>query len=68
MRDYRQAFEAGLGDEHPIERIGVMRRQAHNFGRVVEAEGYGVVSLELRVPATAETVYEIGSITMAENP
>ena len=37
-------------------------------GRVVKAEGYGVASLELRVPATAETVYEIGSITMAENP
>jgi D-alanyl-D-alanine carboxypeptidase len=32
-------------------------------GRIVKAEGYGVASLELRIPATARTVYEIGSIS-----
>jgi len=32
-------------------------------GRIVKAEGYGVASLELRAAATAETVYEIGSIS-----
>src|SRR6187401_2731015 len=32
-------------------------------GRIVKAAGYGVASLELRVPATAQTVYEIGSIS-----
>ena len=32
-------------------------------GHIVKAEGYGVASLELRVPATARTVYEIGSIS-----
>ncbi|MEO7275521.1 MAG: serine hydrolase domain-containing protein [Vicinamibacterales bacterium] len=32
-------------------------------GRIVKAAGYGVASLELEVPATAQTVYEIGSIS-----
>jgi CubicO group peptidase (beta-lactamase class C family) len=32
-------------------------------GRVVKAAGYGVANLELNVPATDSTVYEIGSIS-----
>src|SRR5262249_55095542 len=32
-------------------------------GKVVLAKGYGYASVELGVPATADTVYEIGSIT-----
>ena len=32
-------------------------------GRIVKSQGYGVASLELRAPATADTVYEIGSIS-----
>lgn len=32
-------------------------------GRIVKAAGYGVSSLELKTPATADTVYEIGSIS-----
>lgn len=32
-------------------------------GKVVEARGYGLASVELNVPATKDTVYEIGSIT-----
>jgi CubicO group peptidase (beta-lactamase class C family) len=32
-------------------------------GRVVKARGYGLASLELGVPATKESVYEIGSLT-----
>lgn len=32
-------------------------------GRIVKAQGYGRASLELEVPATAATVYEIGSLT-----
>ena len=32
-------------------------------GRIVKASGYGAASLELDAPATAETVYEIGSIS-----
>jgi CubicO group peptidase (beta-lactamase class C family) len=32
-------------------------------GRVVRARGYGLASVELKAPATEETVYEIGSIT-----
>lgn len=31
--------------------------------RIVKAAGYGLANLELRVPATTQTVYEIGSIT-----
>src|SRR5258706_516100 len=32
-------------------------------GKVVLAKGYGLANVELGVPATADTVYEIGSIT-----
>ena len=32
-------------------------------GRIVKAAGYGVASLELPAPVTAETVFEIGSIS-----
>ena len=32
-------------------------------GKVVKAAGYGFANLELRVPATPDTVYEIGSIS-----
>ena len=32
-------------------------------GKVVKAQGYGLANVELRVPATADTVYEIGSVT-----
>jgi len=32
-------------------------------GKTVKAQGYGLSSLELRVPVTPETVFEIGSLT-----
>jgi D-alanyl-D-alanine carboxypeptidase len=32
-------------------------------GRVVKSKGYGLANVELNVPATEETVFEIGSIT-----
>jgi len=32
-------------------------------GRVIKAQGYGFANLELKAPATKETVYEIGSNT-----
>jgi CubicO group peptidase (beta-lactamase class C family) len=32
-------------------------------GKVIKATGYGFANLELQVPATKETVYEIGSIS-----
>src|SRR4028119_424601 len=32
-------------------------------GKIVKAKGYGLANVELQVPATADTVFEIGSIT-----
>jgi len=32
-------------------------------GAVIKAKGYGVANLELKVPATAETVYQLASVT-----
>jgi CubicO group peptidase (beta-lactamase class C family) len=32
-------------------------------GQVVKRQGYGLANLELEAPATAQTVYEIGSIS-----
>jgi hypothetical protein len=32
-------------------------------GRIVKAAGYGIANLDLQAPATAQTVYELGSIS-----
>lgn len=32
-------------------------------GKIVKTKGYGLANVELKVPATTETVYEIGSVT-----
>jgi D-alanyl-D-alanine carboxypeptidase len=32
-------------------------------GRIIKAKGYGLANVELNVPATKDTVYEIGSVT-----
>ena len=32
-------------------------------GKIVKAEGYGLASVEFNVPATSETVFEIGSVS-----
>src|SRR2546426_2391274 len=32
-------------------------------GHTIKAQGYGLANLELRVPVTPETVFEIGSLT-----
>ena len=36
---------------------------ASRGGRVVHAQGYGLADLENQLPATAETIYRVGSIT-----
>ena len=42
----------------PGAAVGVVRN-----GKVIKAEGYGLASVEFNVPATKETVFEIGSVT-----
>jgi CubicO group peptidase (beta-lactamase class C family) len=32
-------------------------------GKIIKAKGYGLVNMELNVPATKDSVYEIGSVT-----
>lgn len=32
-------------------------------GKIIKAQGYGLANVELNVPATAETVYKIGSVS-----
>ena len=32
-------------------------------GKVIKAKGYGLANVELNVPATKDTVYQIGSVT-----
>ncbi len=32
-------------------------------GKVVKSQGYGLANVELSVPATAETIYPVGSIS-----
>ncbi len=48
-----------MRDQHiPGLSIAIVRS-----GRVVKAQGYGLASVELNAPATAETVYPLASIT-----
>jgi CubicO group peptidase (beta-lactamase class C family) len=50
---------AQMRERHiPGAAIAVVRN-----GRVVKTEGYGLANVELNVPATKETVFEIGSVT-----
>ena len=50
---------AAMRERHiPGAAIAVVRG-----GRIVKAEGYGLANVELNVPATKETVFEIGSVT-----
>lgn len=50
---------AQLAERHiPGAAIAVIKN-----GRVVKAEGYGLASVEFNVPATKETVFEIGSVS-----
>ena len=47
----------------PTTRIPGVSLAIVQHGRIVKAAGYGKASLELDAPATADTVYEIGSIS-----
>lgn len=50
---------AQMAKQHvPAVSIAVMKN-----GKVVKAKGYGMANLELNVPATPETVYQIGSVS-----
>jgi len=54
--DYAQTFI----DKHKIPGLSLA---VVRDGRVVKAAGYGFANLEVHAPATAETAWEIGSIT-----
>jgi D-alanyl-D-alanine carboxypeptidase len=45
------------------ERIPGMALAVVKDGKTVKAQGYGLANVELNVPATKDTVFEIGSIT-----
>lgn len=47
----------------PISRVPGVSLAVVKDGRLVKMAGYGKASLELDAPATAETVYEIGSVS-----
>ena len=50
---------ARLAERHiPGAAVAVIRQ-----GRVVKLQGYGLASVEFNVPVTAETVFEIGSVS-----
>jgi CubicO group peptidase (beta-lactamase class C family) len=45
------------------ERIPGLSLAVVKAGKVIKADGYGMANLELGVPATPSTVYQIGSVT-----
>ncbi len=50
---------AQMAKQHvPAVSIAVLKH-----GKIVKAKGYGTVNLELAVPATPDTVYQIGSVS-----
>ncbi len=60
QRDSVDVFVRDFLERHKIPgaAISVVHR-----GRIVKASGYGMANLELKVPATANTVFEIGSVS-----
>jgi len=58
--DEVDTYTAGFIEKHKIPGLSLAVVQD---GKVVKAAGYGFANLELHSPATADTVWEIGSIT-----
>ena len=58
--DEVDAYAAAFIEKHKIPGLSLAVVQD---GKVVKAAGYGFANLELSSPATADTVWEIGSIT-----
>jgi CubicO group peptidase (beta-lactamase class C family) len=58
--DEADTFLQSEMQKHQIAGLSLMVIKS---GRQVKAAGYGVANLELNVPATTNTVYEIGSVT-----
>src|SRR6185503_2527225 len=58
--DEVDTFVAAFIDKHNIPGLSLA---VVRDGKVVKAAGYGLANLELGSPATAETAWEIGSIT-----
>ena len=58
--DEVDTYAAEFIDKHRIPGLSLAVVQE---GKVVKAAGYGFANLELNAPATAETAWEIGSIT-----
>ena len=52
-----------LKSEMALRRIPGLSVAVVRDGKVVKAKGYGLASVELSVPATAETIYPIGSLS-----
>ena len=58
--DEVETHAAAFIDKHNIPGLSLA---VVRDGKVVKAAGYGFANLELNSPATAETAWEIGSIT-----
>lgn len=52
-----------LKSEMAHRRVPGLSVAALRNGRIVKAKGYGLANVELSVPATAETIYPIGSLS-----
>jgi CubicO group peptidase (beta-lactamase class C family) len=61
--DLANRVDACVAAELRAQRIPGLSLAVVKDGQVVLAKGYGLANVELDVPATAETVYEIGSMT-----
>src|SRR5579871_3330081 len=61
--DLRKQVDAYMTGEMARRHIPGASVAVVKDGKIVLAKGYGLANVELNVPATAATVYEIGSIT-----
>jgi CubicO group peptidase (beta-lactamase class C family) len=58
-----EAADSFIGSEMKRQRIPGLAMAVVKDGAVVQSRGYGLANVELDVPATTDTVFEIASIT-----
>ena len=62
-RLFADAIDVFVEQEQGLQRIPGLSVAVVRAGKVVKAEGYGKANVELGTPATADTVYQLASVT-----
>lgn len=63
MRLFDDPIDSYINEELGLQRVPGLSMALVRQGKVLKAAGYGQANLETRTPATAETVYQLASVT-----